>query len=98
MGRVKRQVPKGKYRLRTSTPIQPDKRYPIYLEYTWNESVIRRAADVKCKVSDWNAKGNLGRGELRPSYGNEYKRLNALLLKLENPERTDPSSQCFTDP
>lgn len=81
MGRVKRQVPKGKYRLRTSTPIQPDKRYPVYLEYTWNESIIRRAADVKCKVADWNAKENLGRGELRPSYGDEYKRLNALMLK-----------------
>lgn len=81
MGRIKRQVPKGKYRLRTSTPIQTDKRYPVYLEYTWNDSVIRRAADVKCRVADWNPKGNLGRGELRPSYGAEYKRLNALMLK-----------------
>ena len=81
MGRIKRQVPKGKYRLRTSTPIQTDKRYPVYLEYTWNTTIIRRAADVKCKVGDWNAKGNLGRGELRPSYGSEYTRLNAVLLK-----------------
>lgn len=81
MGRVKRQVPKGKYRLRTSTPVQTNKRYPVYLEYTWNNSIIRKAADIKCKVADWNAKGNLGRGELRPSYGDEYKRLNALLLK-----------------
>ena len=74
-------MPKGKYRLRTTKPIQADKRYTVYLEYTWNGVITRKSADVKCKVSDWNAKGNLGRGELRPSYGSEYKRLNALLLK-----------------
>ena len=87
MGRTKRQVPKGKYRLITKTQKQTDKLYPVYLEYTWNGSIIRKITDVKCKIADWNTKGNLGRGELRPSYGSEYKRLNALLLKRL--EKTD---------
>ena len=32
------------------------------------------------KAVDWNQKGNQGRGEIRPSHGNEYKRLNQLLV------------------
>ena len=32
------------------------------------------------KIADWNQNGNQGRGELRVSYGSEYKRLNQLLL------------------
>ena len=31
-------------------------------------------------MSDWNQKGNQGRGEIRASHGNEYKRLNQLLI------------------
>ena len=33
-----------------------------------------------CEGSDCNQNGNQGRGELRASYGSEYKRLNQLLL------------------
>ena len=87
MGRLKRQVPKGKYRLRTTKPVETDRRYPVYLEYTWDGNVIRRKTGVECRAADWNGKGNLGRGELRPSYGNEFKRMNAVLLKRV--EKTD---------
>ena len=81
MGRSKRNVPKGKYRLRVGKKPQSNRLYQIYLEYTWNGEVIRKATDVKARNADWNPKGNMGRGELRPSYGEEYKRTNALLSK-----------------
>lgn len=82
MGRVKRQIPKGTFRLLTkSKEIDKGKLYPIYMEYNWNGNVIRKSTDIKCKVSDWNTDANLGRGELRPSFGSEYKRINNSLTK-----------------
>jgi integrase len=33
------------------------------------------------KAADWNQNGNQGRGEIRSSYGNEYKRLNKVLME-----------------
>ena len=32
-------------------------------------------------AADWNQNGNQGRGEIRSSYGNEYKRLNKVLME-----------------
>ena len=81
MGRHKRQIPKGKFRLKTDGKHQSDKLYQVVIEYTWNTNVIRKATDVKARIADWNPKGNMGRGELRPSYGEEYKRTNAILNK-----------------
>lgn len=81
MGRVRREVPRGKFRLRVVGKPQPEKFYQVNIEYTWNATIIRKATDVKSRIADWNPKGNLGRGELRPSYGGEYKRTNALLNK-----------------
>lgn len=81
MGRAKRTVPKGKLRLRTIGKHQSNKPYQINIEYSWNGTVIRKATDVKALIADWNPKGNMGRGELRPSYGEEYRRTNALLTK-----------------
>lgn len=79
MGRPKRLYPHGKYRLRTPKQIETDKLYPVDLEYTWNRQIIRRTTNISVKESDWNQKGNNGRGEIRASYGPEYKRLNKML-------------------
>ncbi|MBO6296174.1 MAG: tyrosine-type recombinase/integrase [Prevotella sp.] len=81
MGRVRGEVPRGKFRLRVVGKPLPEKFYQVNIEYTWNATIIRKATDVKSRIADWNPKGNLGRGELRPSYGGEYKRTNALLNK-----------------
>ena len=81
MGRTKRNYPKGKFRLRVAGKHQPNKLYQVNIEYTWNGSIIRKATGVTARISDWNPKGNMGRGELRPSYGETYRRDNALLNK-----------------
>ena len=80
MGRPKRLYPLGKYRLRTPKVIEKDKAYSVELEYTWNRQAIRKSTNVFVKASDWNQRGNQGRGEIRASYGNEYKRMNQLLI------------------
>ena len=71
----------GKYRLRTPKTIDTSKTYPIELEYTWNRQVLRKSANIFVKAADWNQNGNQGRGEIRSSYGNEYKRLNKVLME-----------------
>ena len=81
MGRPKRLYPLGKYRLRTPKTIDKSKTYPIELEYTWNRQVLRKSANIFVKAADWNQNGNQGRGEIRSSYGNEYKRLNKVLME-----------------
>ena len=48
--------------------------------HTWNRQAIRKSTNVFVKVADWNQKGNQGRGEIRPSHGSEYRRLNQLLI------------------
>ena len=80
MGRPKRLYPLGRYRLRVPKDAEVDKAYPVVLEYTWNRQIIRKTTNVFAKIADWNQNGNQGRGELRVSYGSEYKRLNQLLL------------------
>ena len=80
MGRPKRLYPLGKYRLRTPKEIDKNKAYSVELEYTWNRQAIRKSTNVFVKVADWNQKGNQGRGEIRASYGSEYKRMNQLLI------------------
>ena len=81
MGRPKRLYPLGKYRLRTPKTIDKSKTYPIELEYTWNRQVLRKSSNIFVKAADWNQNGNQGRGEIRSSYGNEYKRLNKVLME-----------------
>ena len=94
MGRPKRLYPLGKYRLRTPKVIDKEKAYPIELEYTWNRQIIRKTTNVFVKVADWNQNGNQGRGEIRVSYGSEFKRLNQLLLSRV--ERIDSHWQSIT--
>lgn len=81
MGRQKRQVPTGRLRLKVLPPFSKDKLYTVNLEYSWNGKVVRKSTDVRCRADDWNPKGNSGKGELRPSFGSEYKRMNAILQK-----------------
>ena len=71
----------GKYRLRTPKTIDKSKTYSIELEYTWNRQVLRKSSNIFVKAADWNQNGNQGRGEIRSSYGNEYKRLNKVLME-----------------
>ena len=71
----------GKYRLRTPKTIDKSKTYPIEMEYTWNRQVLRKSSNIFVKAADWNQNGNQGRGEIRSSYGNEYKRLNKVLME-----------------
>jgi len=80
MGRPKRLYPLGKYRLRTPKESDKNKAYLIELEYTWNRQIIHKTTNIFVKEADWNQNGNQGRGEIRVSYGPEYKRLNQLLL------------------
>lgn len=81
MGRHKRTVPNGKFRLKVDGKPQSDKLYQVNIEYTWGGTPIRVATGVKARIGDWNKKGNLGRGELRASFGEEFKRTNAMLNK-----------------
>lgn len=78
--RPKRLYSLGKYRLRTPKVVDKEKAYPVELEYTWSRQIIRKTTNVFVKVTDWNQNGNQGRGEIRASYGGEFKRLNQLLL------------------
>lgn len=79
MGRTKRAYPLGKYRLRVPRVPDYSKAYPVDLEYTWNRQVIRKSSNIFVRIEDWNQNANQGRGELRSSYGAEYKRLNQFL-------------------
>lgn len=84
MGRQKRSVPKGRLRMIAPKDAVPTKVYTIYYEYVWNTKPIRKSTDIKCAIRDWNPKGNFGRGELRPSFGLQYKHVNSTLTaKLE---------------
>ena len=87
MGRTKRQYPLGKYRLRLPRVPESGKAYPLDLEYSWNRQIYRKSVNIVINPSDWNQEGNHGRGEVRASYGSEYKRVNAFLL--EKVEITD---------
>ena len=87
MGRTKRQYPLGKFRLRTPRIPESGKAYAVDLEYTWERQVYRKTTNIMVSVEDWNSEANRGRGEVRASYGGEYKRINSYLL--EKVESTD---------
>ncbi|MBR1526818.1 MAG: tyrosine-type recombinase/integrase [Prevotella sp.] len=77
MGRLKRQVPCGKCRLRTNgKKVEPNKTYSVEYEYTWNGKILRKSTGVSCKASQWNPKG---KGELLRGYGTNYQEVNAIL-------------------
>jgi len=76
MGRGRRVYPKGKLRLMVKGKAAADKTYPIYYEYSWYSIPIRKATTFSAKECDWNSDGDNGRGELRASFGSDYKRIN----------------------
>ena len=81
MGRHRRESPIGRLRLKyPKKGYDKNKLYTLYYEYTWlaNE-VVRKDTQVRTRVDDWNEKGNMGKGELRASFGNDYKRINSML-------------------
>lgn len=80
MGKAKILIPKGKFFLR---PIAKDSEVKsIYIRYVFHRtSIVRPMANYQCRAVDWNQNGNLGRGEVKASYGVDYKRVNSMLAK-----------------
>ena len=78
MGKTSKPFPTGRFLLRT--PKTPDKQqaYPIILYYYCNGKQIRGNAGFTAKIADWNR----NTGELRASYGTDYKKRNDYLHKL----------------
>lgn len=81
MGRHRRESPIGRLRLKyPKSGYDKHKLYTLYYEYTWlDNAVVRKDTQVRVRVDDWNEKGNMGKGELRSSFGSDYKRVNAML-------------------
>ena len=82
MGRVARKYPQGSFSLRTPTKVDEEKLYPIYLCYFCSGKKIRWSTSILAMVKDWNQKANHGIGELRASYGSDYRKKNLHLQKL----------------
>lgn len=81
MGRTKREMPVGRLRLKyPSKDYDLNKEYTLYYEYSINGAVIRKDTGIRVRVKDWNENGNARKGELRPGYGAEYKRINSLII------------------
>ena len=81
MGRVSRKYPTGSFFLRTPAKVDEEKLYPVYLNYFCGGKKIRQSTDIRCMVKDWNPNANHGIGELRASYGTDYRRKNQQLQK-----------------
>ena len=82
MGRSRREYPEGKLRLKyPKDKYNPQKEYTLYYEYTWlDDNPIRKDTGLRVKVDDWNPKGTTCKGgELRISYGGNYKQRNTML-------------------
>lgn len=82
MARVARKYPTGGFFLRTPAKVDEDKLYPVYLNYFCGGQKIRQSTDIRCMVKDWNQDANHGIGELRASYGPDYRKKNQQLQKL----------------
>ena len=82
MGRVARKYPTGGFFLRTPAKVDEDKLYPVYLYYFCGGKKIRQSTSVLALAKDWNQKANHGIGELRASYGPDYRKKNQQLQKM----------------
>ena len=86
MGRVARKYPTGRFYLRTPAKVDEEKLYPVYLCYFNGGKKIRQSTSIMAMTKDWNQDANHGIGELRASYGSEYKKnqqLQKLLRKVD---------------
>lgn len=81
MGRVACKYPQGKYILRTPVNADAEELCPIYLYYFCGGKKIRFSTDIWTMVKDWNQDAMHGVGELRASYGVDYKKKNQALQK-----------------
>lgn len=80
MGNNRILIPRGKYFLRAISKKSEVK--SIYIRYGFNRtSIVRPVANYQCRDSDWNQSGNMGRGEVKASYGTDFKRVNSILAK-----------------
>ena len=82
MGRVARKYPQGRFILRTPVNADEEKLYPIYLYYFCGGKKIRQSTSIMTMVKNWNQGANHGIGELRASYGTDYRKKNQQLQKL----------------
>lgn len=82
MGRVARKYPTGGFFLRTPAKVDEDKLYPVYLYYFCDGKKLRQSTSVLALAKDWNQKANHGIGELRASYGPDYRKKNLQLQKM----------------
>lgn len=82
MGRVARKYPQGKFFHRTPAKVDEGKLYPIYLSYFCSGKKVRQNTNIMAMAKDWNQEANHGIGELRASYGTDYKKKNQKLQRL----------------
>lgn len=82
MGRRQRDFPRGKFMLRVPRETTKRQEYAIYLYYYWHGRQLRRSTDIFVAEKDWNEKANNGLGELRSSYGRDYRDKNIYLNRL----------------
>ena len=78
MGKTARLFPTGRFMLRTPKTTDKQQAYPIYLYYYCGGKQIRESVGFSTKVVDWNSNA----GELRASYGTDYKKRNDYLHRL----------------
>ena len=74
MGRVARKYPTGRLYLRTPAKVDEEKLYPVYLSYFCGGKKIRQTTNLMSMKKDWNQNANYGIGELRASFGSDYKK------------------------
>ena len=82
MGRIARKYPTGRFYLRTPAKVDEEKLYPVYLCYFCGGKKIRQNTNIMSIKKDWNQNANHGIGELRASYGFNYKKKNQVLQKM----------------
>ena len=82
MGRIARKYPTGRFFLRTPAKVDEEKLYPVYLCYFCGGKKIRQNTNIMSLKKDWNQNANHGIGELRASYGSDYKKKNLVLQKM----------------
>ena len=82
MGRIARKYPTGRFFLRTPAKVDEEKLYPVYLCYFCEGKKIRQNTNIMSMKKDWNQNANHGVGELRASYGSDYKKKNQVLQKM----------------
>lgn len=82
MGRIARKYPTGRFFLRTPAKVDEGKLYPVYLCYFCAGKKVRQSTSIMAMTKDWHQDANHGIGELRASYGTDYRKKNQQLQKL----------------